>query len=186
MCKLMTKATLTILTILTLVFATPRKETIFIGTVTTDTKNKENVFGLYIEFKIDTVVIARNIIQQDGTFKLSATADKEFDIYYRGIGVGDTYVQTVKPTDKDTVSLTFKVPKDYKKHFGKTICPKCDKHDQIVPIRYGLGSAIVIQHVDSKSDTTYTPYDKKNYYDGGCVTSDIEPKYFCKRDKIKF
>ena len=186
MCNLMTKATLTILTILTLGFTTPKKETIFIGTVTTDTKNKENVFGLYIEFKIDTVVIARNIIQQDGTFKLSATADKEFDIYYRGIGVGDTYVQTVKPTDKDTVSLTFKVPKDYKKHFGKTICPKCDKHDQIVPIRYGLGSAIVIQHVDSKSDTTYTPYDKKNYYDGGCVTSDIEPKYFCKRDKIKF
>jgi hypothetical protein len=45
---------------------------------------------------------------------------------------------------------------------------------------------IVIQHVDSKGDTTYTPYDKKNYYNGGCVTSDIDPKYFCKRDKIKF
>jgi len=182
----MTKATLTILTILTLGFTTLKKETIFIGTVTTDTKNKDKILGLYIEFRIDTVVIARNNIQQDGTFKLSTTADKEFDIYYRGIGVGDTYVQTVKPTDKDTVSLTFKVPKNYKKHFGKVNCPKCNKHDQTVPIRYGLGSAIVIQHVDSKGDTTYTPYDKKNYFDGGCVTSDFDPKYFCKRDKIKF
>lgn len=182
----MTKATLTILTILTLGLTTPKKETIFTGTVTTDTKNKDNVFGLYIEFRIDTVVIAGTIIQKDGTFKILATADKEFDMYYRGVGVGDTYVQTIKPTDKDTVSLTFKVPKDYKKHLGKAICPKCHKHDQTLPIRYGLGSAKVIQHVDSKGDTTYTHYDKKNYYDGGCVTSDIDPKYFCKRDKVKF
>lgn len=177
---------LTILTIFTFSFATPKKETIFIGKVTTYTENKENIFGLYIEFRVDTLVIARNIIQQDGTFKISATADKDFDIYYRGIGVGDTYVQTIKPTDKDTVSLAFNVPKEYKKHFGKTICPKCNKHDQTVPIRYGLGSAIVIQHIDSKGDTIYTPYDKNNYYEGGCVTSNIGPKYFCKRDKIKF
>ena len=87
------------------------------GTVKTDTKNNDNIFGLYIEFRVDTLVIARNIIQQDGTFKISATADKDFDIYYRGIGVGDTYVQTIKPTEKDTVSLTFKVPRDYKKYF---------------------------------------------------------------------
>lgn len=182
----MTKVTLTILTILTLGFTTPKKETIFIGTVTTKTENKGNVLGLCIELRIDTVVIARNTIQQDGTFKLSAPADKEFDVYYHGPGVRDTYVQSVKPTDEDTISLTFKLPKDYKKHFGKAICPKCNKHDQTVPIRYGLGSARVNQQIDSKGDTTYTPYDKKNYFDGSCVTSDIDPKYFCKRDNIKF
>ena len=156
------------------------------GTVKTDTENNDNIFGLYIEFRVDTLVIARNIIQQDGTFKISATADKDFDIYYRGIGVGDTYVQTIKPTEKDTVSLTFKVPRDYKKYFGKAVCPKCNKHDQTIPIRYGLETAIMVQHITSKGDTIYTPYDNKKYYDGGCVTSDIDPKYFCKRDKIKF
>ncbi len=182
----MTKTTLTILTILTLGFTTPKKETIFIGTVTTDTKNKDNVLGLSIEFRVDTLVIGKTIIQQDGTFKISATADKEFDIYYRGIGVGDTYIQTIKPTDKDTVLLIFKVPKEYKKHFGKTPCPKCNKHDQTVPIRYGDGSAIVVQHIDNNGDTTLTPYDKNNYYAGTCITSEIDPKYFCKRDKIKF
>ncbi|HSD07016.1 hypothetical protein [Flavobacterium sp.] len=177
---------LTILTILTLGFHIPKKETIFLGTVKTDTKNKDNIFGLYIEFRVDTLIIARNIIQQDGTFKISATADKDFDIYYRGIGVGDTYVQTIKATEKDTVSLTFKIPKDYKKHFGKTVCPKCNKHDQTVPIRYGLGSSIIVRHINSQGDTIYTPKDNKKYYDGGCVTSDIDSKYFCERDKIKF
>ena len=167
-------------------FETPKKATIFTGTVTTDTHNKNNIFGLYIEFRVDSLVIASNIIQQDGTFKISVTADKKFDIYYRGIGVNDTYVQTTKPTDKDTVALTFKVPKDYKKHFGKTVCPKCNKHDQTVPIRYGLGSAIIIQHFDNKGDKTLKPYNNKNYFDGGCVISDIDPKYFCKRDNIKF
>jgi len=182
----MNKLKLTILTIFTLSFITPKKETIFIGTITTDLNNKDNIFGLYIEFRIDTLVIARNIIQQDGTFKISATADKKFDIYYCGIGVGDTYLQTIKPTSKDTVSITFKIPKNYKKYFGKAVCPKCNKKAQTIPIRYGWGSAIVIQHINSKGDTTNTPDHKKNYYDGGCVTSQIHPKYYCKRDKIKF
>ncbi len=173
------------MTILTLGVATPKKETIFIGTVATDTKNKDIIFGLYIEFRVDTLVIGRNIIQKDGTFKISATADKEFDIYYRAIGVGNTYVQTIKPTDKDTVSLTLKVPKEYKKHFGKTICPKCNKHDQTVPIIYGL-KTIVIYTTDQPPYTTYDGYGMKEIYDGGCVTSDINPKFFCKRDKIKF
>jgi hypothetical protein len=163
-----------------------KKETIFMGTVRTDTKNKDNIFDLYIEFRVDTLVIARGTLQQDETFKISATADKDFDIYYRGIGIGDTYVQTIKSTEKDTVFLTFKVPRNYNKHFGKTVCPKCNKHDQTVPIRYGLGTSIVFQHIDSKGDTIRTPYDNKNYYDGGCVTSEVDPKYFCKRDKIKF
>ena len=184
--NLMKKLALTILTILTLSFMIPKEETIFIGRVTSDTKTRGNILGLIIEFRVDTLVIARKVVQQDGSFKISASADKEFDIYYRGIGVGETYILTIKPTNKDTVSLTFQIPKDYKKIFGKAVCPKCNKHDQTVPIRYGLESAIVIQHVDAKGDITYKPYDKKNYYAGDCVTSDIDPKYFCKRDKIKF
>ena len=182
----MTKATLTILTILTFGFTGPKKETIFIGTVTTDPKNKDNVLGLYIEFRVDSLVVGRNIIERDGTFKIKTSADKAFDVYYRGIGVDDTYIQTIKPTDKDTVLLTFKVPKDYKRRFRKTVCPKCNQYDQTVPIRYGSESAIIVQYIDNKGDTTYTQYDKRNYYAGDCVTSDIDPKYFCKRDKIKF
>jgi hypothetical protein len=112
--------------------------------------------------------------------------DKAVDMYYRGIGVTDTYLQTIRPSIQDTVSFNFKLPKAYKKILGKAICPKCSKHDQTVPIRYGLGTAIVICRINRKGDTIQTPYDDKNYYDGGCVTSSIDPHYFCKRDQIKF
>ena len=176
---------LTILTALLLGFITPKKETIFIGTVTIDVKNKDKILG-FIEFKIDNLVIASNIIQEDRTFKISVTADKEMDIYFRSIGALDSYVQTIKPTENDTFLLSFKVPREYKKHFGEIVCPKCNKHDKTVPIVYGFHATILVRHVDSKGDTTYIPRDKKNYFDGGCNISDIGPKYYCERDKIKF
>jgi len=182
----MKAVTLAIFTILILGFGFPKKETVFIGTVTTDTKSANDIVGLIIEFRIDTLVIAKNVIQQDGSFKILAPTDKEFDIYYRGIGIDDTYVQTIKPTNQDTVFLTFQIPKIYKKRFGKTVCPKCNKHNQTIPIQYGWGSAIIVQNLNSKGDTIYTHYDKKNYYSGTCITSDFDPQYFCKRDNIKF
>lgn len=163
----------------------PNKETIFIGTVKTDINKQDNVIGLYIEFRIDTLVIARSVIQQDGSFKISATADNEFDIYYKGVGVVDTYIQTIKPIDRDTVLLTFRIPKDYEEHFGNAVCPKCGKFDQTIPIAYGL-KTIVVYEKDQPAYTTYDGYGKKEVYDGGCVTSEIAPKYYCKRDKIKF
>lgn len=137
MCNLMKTLILTILTVLILGFITPQKETIFIGTITIDNKYNDKVLG-FIEFKIDTLLIAREIIQQDRTFKISVTADKDIDIYFRGIGARDSYIQTIKPTQKDTIFLSFKVPREYKKHFGKVVCPKCNKHDKVVPIIYGL------------------------------------------------
>jgi len=174
-----------ILTILTFGFVTPKNETVFIGKVTTSNENKDNIIGLYIEFRIDTLVIARNCIQQDGTFKISATSDKEFDIYYRGIGVNDTYVQTIKPTDQDTVLLTFQIPKDYKKNLGKVVCPKCNKHDQTIPIIYGLKTIIVYEN-DPQPYTTYEGFGKEEIYDGGCSSSGFDAQWYCKRDKIKF
>ncbi|MES2380956.1 MAG: hypothetical protein V4538_07940 [Bacteroidota bacterium] len=176
--------TLTILTFLCLGFATPKKETIFLGKVITD--NKNTVWGLSIEFMVDTLVIGQDIIDEDGTFSISANAETAFDIYYSDIATKATYMQTIKPTDKDTILLTFKIPKDYKKHFGKTICPKCNKHDQTISIIYGWNSAKVFRNIDSKGDTTVTPYNNKIYYGNSCMTSAIDAKYFCKRDKIKF
>jgi len=176
----------TLLTLLTLGLTLPKKETIFLGMVTTDTVNKDNISGLWIEFRVDTLTIARGLVQRDGGFKITAKSDEEFDIYYAGLGIDYTYLQTLKPTIKDTVFLNFNIPKNYKKHFGKAVCPKCHKHDQTLPIRYGEGTAIVVQHVDAKGDTIRLPFDRKNYYAGTCITSDLDPEYFCKRDKIKF
>jgi hypothetical protein len=185
MCNLLTKTTLTILTLLTLGFTTPKKETVFIGTVTTDAEHKDDLLGLYIQFRVDTLVIGTNTIKQDGTFKISAVADKDIDVYYFGFGISAAYIQTIKLSDKDSVKLSIQIPIKYRKKFGKTVCPKCIKSDQTIPIRYGLGTSIVVQHIN-KGDTTYTPYDNKQYYDGGCIISGFDAKWYCKRDKIKF
>lgn len=186
MCNLMKKLTLIILTIFTLGFITPKKNTIFIGTVISNEENKNDIAGLIIDFRIDTLVIAQSIVEENGKFKISASSAKEFDVFYRGIGIGENYATTIKPTENDTVKFTIEIPRKYKKKWRKAVCPKCSKHDQTVPIRYGLGTEIVYLQIDKKGDTTYISYDKNNYYNGGCVHSDISPKYFCRRDKLKF
>ena len=182
----MTTLILLINAILNLGFMTPKKEVFILGTFITNEKNKDNILGLTIEFRVDTIVIAKSLIQQNRTFKIATNVEKEFDIYYYGIGVGDTYLVTIKPNEKDTLALTFNVPKEYKKKFGKTVCPKCNKYDQTVPIRYGDNAVILVQSADNDGNKTIRQYDKKNYYAGTCVTSDIDPKYYCIRDNIKF
>ena len=182
----MKKLTLIILTIFTLGFIIPKKNTVFIGTIVSDEQIKNDLSGLIIDFRIDTLVIAQTVVEKDGAFKISLTANKEFDVYYRGIGIGENYASTIKPTEKDTLTFTFQIPRKYNKKYGKIVCPKCSKQDQTIPIRYGLGTEIVYRNVDKKGDTTYISYDKNTYYEGGCVHSEISPKYFCKRDKIKF
>ena len=182
----MKKLTLIILTIFTLGFITPKKNTNFIGTVISNEENRNDIAGLIIDFRIDTLVIAQSIVEENGKFKISASSAKEFDVFYRGIGIGENYATTIKPTENDTVKFTIEIPRKYKKKWRKSVCPKCSKHDQTVPIRYGLGSEIVYLQIDKKGDTTYISHDKNNYYDGGCVHSDISPKYFCRRDKLKF
>ena len=184
--KPMKKLTLIILTIFTLGFIIPKKNTIFIGTVVSDEQTKKDITGLIIDFRIDTLVIAQSIVDKNGTFKISASADKEFDVYYRGIGIGENYASTIIPTEIDTLKFTIQIPRKYNKKYGKIVCPKCSRQDQTIPIRYGLGTEIIYRNVDKKGDTTYISYDKNNYYEGGCVNSEISPKYFCKRDIIKF
>jgi hypothetical protein len=177
---------LAILITLSSVFSLLIKETTFIGKVTTNKNNKNYVLGLCIEFRVDTIVIAKGFVEENGTFKITSPVSNKIDIYYHGIGVQDTYVKTIRPTDEDTVILNLTIPKEYKRYFGKAVCPKCNKANKTIPIVYGLGSAVLIKHSDNKGDTTQIPYDNKSYYAGSCVTSDIDPKFFCKRDMIKF
>jgi hypothetical protein len=186
MCNLMKTLTLTILTILTLGFSTPKRETIYLGRVTINSEVKNDYLGLFIEFRVDTVVIAKSNLKKDGSFKISFTTDKEFDVYYRHLAGQDCFIQTIKPSDKDTVKLNFVFPTLYEKEINEVVCPKCNKHDQTIPILYrGQGSVELFELVDSIGNKTFVPYDKTNYY-AGCTFSRYDPKYFCKRDKTKF
>ncbi len=181
----MTKTALILLAFLAIGLTTPKKKTVFIGTVSTESRYKDLLLGLQFEFRIDTIIIARNKILQGQSFKIEVISEKEMDVYYRGVGVIETFVGTIKPTDEDTILMNFKIPKNYKKHFGKAVCPKCNKHDLTIPIKYGL-KTIVVNTENKPTHKIYKSYGKKEVYDGGCATSDFNPKYYCKRDKIKF
>jgi hypothetical protein len=178
--------TLIILATLALGSKASKRETVFSGKISATSSMMPILFGLNIEFRVDTFVIARAMVQQDGSFTISAPSNTGFDMYYSGVGIRETYVQAIQPAIIDSVSLAFKLPKVYKKHFGKPVCPKCNKQNKTVSIRYGAENAVRVQNIDENGHIILKPYDDKYYYEGGCISSDLDPMYFCKRDKIKF
>ena len=181
----MSKLALIILTLFNLGLIIPNKEICYVGKIKTNFANKDYISGLYIEFQIDTVVLAKTIVQEDGEFKITSKIDEEFDIYYRGNGIDKTYLQTIKPSQNDTIYLNLIIPQNYKKHAGKIVCPKCNNFDQTIPIIYGL-KTIVIFTENQPFYTTFEGYGRKEIYDGGCSNSKISAKHFCKRDKVRF
>jgi hypothetical protein len=169
-----------------LAFGTKSSETVIFGQVTADEKIRVNVVGVQVELRFDTTVIASTIIGKDLTFSMPAAFDKKVDLYYKSVGVEDAFIQSISPTELDTVKIAFELPKAYKKKLGKVTCPECNKSDQTVPIQYGMGSAMLVPYMDLDGNEIFLPYDRNNYYAGSCVTSHIDPQYFCKRDAIKF
>ena len=142
--------------------------------------------GLYITFRIDTLVIAKSDVKKDGSFKISVTTDREFDVYYRYQVGEDCFLQTIKPTDKDRIKLNLVFPNIYKKENNEVICPKCIKHDQKIPILYqSQFGRQYFEVIDSIGNKIVVPFNDTNYYEG-CTFSRYDPKYFFKGDKIKF
>ncbi len=174
------------MTFLTLGFMIPKKETIYLGQITLNSEAKNDYLGIFIEFRIDSLVIAKSKIKQDGSFKISLTTEREFEVFYRHIVGQECYVQTIKPSQKDTVRLNFTIPAVYKNEINEVVCPKCSKHDQTIPILYrGQFKRELFELIDSSGNKIFVPYDKTNYY-SNCTFSQYDPKYFCKRDKVKF
>ena len=168
-------------------FSAPEKETVFKGRVILNSQDIDYSSIFIIEFRMGSTVIAETGIHKDGTYEINVKTNKAVDVYYRGISIPRTYQQTTEPTSEDTILLDLTIPKDYKFLSGKAICPKCSKHDQTIPISYGLKAKVVyVKRIHKKADTTLTTDYKNEYYDGGCTTSDIAAKYHCKRDKIEF
>ncbi|NVO12282.1 MAG: hypothetical protein HXX16_20160 [Bacteroidales bacterium] len=167
-------------------FSLSNRDKIIIGRINLDPTLTAYLDLLIIELKDSTLVVGRTNVNQDGTFCLRVNSNRPLDLFYYGLGINETYMQTLFPSNADSIIISLKIPKEYNKKGRKVVCPKCMKNDNTIPITYGLHATVIVQHISPKGDTTYTPYSKKEYYEGGCVTSEIDPKYFCKRDKIKF
>lgn len=171
--------------ILTLSVTTITKQTVVSGRIETKSDVIDNIKGLRIELKVDSLVIAKNLIRENNSFVISASLDKDVDVYFSGLGHRETFLERIKATDLDSLSLTFKLPKTYQMNDDKAICQKCHESDQTIPIAYGF-KTIVVYSKDQPDYTTYEGYGKTEVFDGGCMQSDISANYYCKRDKIRF
>ncbi|MEZ4842963.1 MAG: hypothetical protein R3A43_01790 [Bacteroidia bacterium] len=154
-----------------------------------NTSIKEIVFDstLYIEFRADTAVVGACPIQKNGSFNISLKMNpsQSYDIFFKGLHQDELFVKSISTQDFDTTFLSVNLPYHHKKHFGKSICPKCKKHDQTIPVVYGL-KVITVFSQHPPPYTTSEGYGRKEIFDGGFRLSEINPSYYCKRDRIKF
>jgi hypothetical protein len=87
----------------------------------------------------------------------------------------DSLLVPVK-VNSDTIinlSIDFPPPCFYKKE--NTICPICHKKDKVVPIVYGLPRKKIMKKAK-----------KGKLKLGGCMASDCDPYWYCKRDEKEF
>jgi hypothetical protein len=76
---------------------------------------------------------------------------------------------------KDTlVEIVFPAPCKYDSSFVSKRCPKCKKDNMVIPILYGY-----VRKSSYKDNL-------KKYKIGGCIVSDCQPRYYCKRDDLDF
>lgn len=164
----------------------PNPSTVIIGKITSDPANADDLLGLRVAFQYGDSMLAGAMVNADGEFEVAIAIHEPIDVYYQGIGVAKTFVQTIPPATQDTLWLNWQLPKRYPKRGRRAICPKCNRFDQTIPIRYGLGEDVVKVSVDRMDDTMATPAAKKEHLNGGCLTSGFDPKFYCKRDGVRF
>lgn len=108
---------------------------------------------------------------------------KEIDIFLTSIGIEELYLETIENSTIDRWEIN--IPTYHKMKFGRAVCPKCKKIDQVFKAIYGDGQILTLK-IGDKGDTTYSNISGRSYYMGTCVTNDLNPLWHCERDKIEF
>jgi hypothetical protein len=114
----------------------------------------------------------------NGYFKIDSVPPGRHLLTVIYVGYSDTSF-FVSVSANQTTNIYLKLPKPcrYDKSEHNKTCPKCNKKDQVVPIVYG---ELVF------TDTTGTNDWFEKNYSGGCMVTECDPNWYCKRDKTKF
>lgn len=109
----------------------------------------------------------------DGNFILDNIPEGTYDLVIMYVGYGDTTLSGINIKSGDITEVYAQLPRPCKYENGQenNICPICNKSDKVVPIIYGL---------------PVTRLDKKRNYYAGCIVSDCDPTWYCKRNEYKF
>jgi hypothetical protein len=145
------------------------------------------VESITIIVKGDNKILAKEVTDRQGNFKLTFTPDKEksFDFYCYGLAVDTLLVASIRTFESDTPDLTFYIPGIIKKNYlGQTLCIKCKKADKVYKIRYGDALPIISRQVSENGDTTFSRIVNGHYNSGSCIGGIA--KYYCDREKVEF
>lgn len=139
-----------------------------------------------LTIKVRGKVIQKILTDKTGTATLNKSTIKkhgEVDVFLTTIGIEELYLTTLDNATIDKHEVN--VPRHYKIRFNKAICPKCNKVDKVYQAVYG-DNQVMTMKVTEKGDTTYSNILGRKYYMGTCITNDLNPKWYCDRDKIQF
>jgi hypothetical protein len=109
----------------------------------------------------------------------------------RSYPINRCYLIYLKEHESKNIEIPYFSTCPYSKDKNNT-CPVCNKNDKVLPIVYGLIAKLTYK------DKNGNPTDKNGniiskeegekikYIEGGCVTMDCQPNWFCQRDQLNF
>lgn len=110
---------------------------------------------------------------KSGRFRIKELPVGMYDVRVSMFGYGDTTLTGVHiGADSTTVvKVALPGPCEYESHWKDKRCPACGKKDKVVPMVYGL--------LDFN-------WDYRKGQPGGCVITDCDPTWYCRRDSLEF
>lgn len=120
---------------------------------------------------LETKIISAT--DKNGDFKICNISPGTYNLRVGFIGYGDTIISNIKITSDTIINFKIVLPPicQYDKSFKNNTCPICHKKDSVVKIIYGLPIG---------------PINENKYFYAGCIITDCDPNWYCKRDKNKF
>ena len=107
----------------------------------------------------------------NGNFIIDSIPDGTYDLKIFSIGYGDTLVKSIQVFKDSVTLLVINFPPPCPKNVTNKVCPLCKSDDKLIPIRYG-----VLIPTDFKEEVYQVQWDGKP----------CDPRWFCKRDELKF
>lgn len=139
--------------------------------------NREDFVSAQV-YLVDTKIRTQSDL--DGNFKLHSIPVGIYDLkiittVFTSFSRRDSVLIPVKVSQDTVINLSIDFPPPCSYNKENIICPICHKKDKVIPIIYGLP----IKKTMKKAK-------KGKLRLGGCMVSDCDPYWYCKRDEKEF
>lgn len=117
----------------------------------------------------------KSVTDFDGQFKFPNIKVGRYQLKIIGNAQTDTLIATIEVNPDSTTNLYFSYPYSCPYIKSKNVCPVCSKTDKVIPIIYGEPTTESLE----KSENGKVKL-------AGCLVSNCDPNWYCKRDKKEF